>query len=238
VTGRPHRGQPGGRRPTLCVYALASPADRHIRATGIAGERLRTVQVGRLTAIVGEPPRPPTATAASMRKYDGVLHALAARLPAVLPARFGTCFDDPEELTMILRARQRTFISSLRLVRGRVQMTARLVEASALPGPPGERDTVSARSEPISGAQYLHARAAEAARAREVAGFAPLRSAVRRWVRDERVEKRGRLATVYHLVPRASAPAYRRALERAADAAGVRVIVSGPWPPYAFTTAI
>jgi hypothetical protein len=48
------------------------------------------------------------------------------------------------------------------------------------------------------------------------------------------VEKRASIATVYHLVPRASAGAYRRALARAAAAEGVRVVISGPWPPYAF----
>jgi hypothetical protein len=44
------------------------------------------------------------------------------------------------------------------------------------------------------------------------------------------------VASVYHLIPRASVPAYRRALQSAARDAGVRVIVSGPWPPYAFAT--
>jgi hypothetical protein len=56
-------------------------------------------------------------------------------------------------------------------------------------------------------------------------------------VRDERVEKRERVATVYHLVPRASAEAYRRAIDRAAAAARLQVIVSGPWPAYAFVDA-
>jgi hypothetical protein len=48
------------------------------------------------------------------------------------------------------------------------------------------------------------------------------------------VETRASIATVYHLVPRASAEAYRRALARHAADAGVRVVISGPWPPYAF----
>jgi hypothetical protein len=56
-----------------------------------------------------------------------------------------------------------------------------------------------------------------------------------RWVRDERVEHRGEVSSVYHLIPRASTEAYRRAVQTSADAAGLRVIVSGPWPPYAFS---
>jgi len=44
------------------------------------------------------------------------------------------------------------------------------------------------------------------------------------------------VGSVYHLVPRASAGVYRRALEAAARDAGLRVVVSGPWPPYAFSS--
>jgi hypothetical protein len=49
------------------------------------------------------------------------------------------------------------------------------------------------------------------------------------------VDKRGSIATIYHLVPRASAAAYRRALERRArEDDGMKIVISGPWPPYAF----
>jgi hypothetical protein len=65
----------------------------------------------------------------------------------------------------------------------------------------------------------------------------PLRSAVKKWVRAEHVERldRGRLAgSVYHLVPRSAVPNYVAALERAARAADLTIVISGPWPPYAF----
>jgi hypothetical protein len=71
----------------------------------------------------------------------------------------------------------------------------------------------------------------------QIPGAEPLRTAVARWVRAERVERldRGRLAgSLYHLIPRGGASAYRRAIERAALEAGVTMVVSGPWPPYAF----
>jgi Gas vesicle synthesis protein GvpL/GvpF len=35
-------------------------------------------------------------------------------------------------------------------------------------------------------------------------------------------------------VPRGAVPAYRRALARAAGDAGLTIVVSGPWAPYAF----
>ena len=68
-----------------------------------------------------------------------------------------------------------------------------------------------------------------------VPAFDPLRARVRRWVRDERMEKRGNVASIYHLIPAGSVERYRAALDGAAREANVRVIVSGPWPPYAFS---
>ncbi|MNC94171.1 hypothetical protein D3C83_109580 [compost metagenome] len=67
-----------------------------------------------------------------------------------------------------------------------------------------------------------------------MAGFEPVRAAVQRWLRDERVEQHGRTASVYHLIPRAAAGAYQRAAVRAAATAGIPIVVTGPWPPYAF----
>jgi hypothetical protein len=57
---------------------------------------------------------------------------------------------------------------------------------------------------------------------------------MRRFVKDERVERRGGVATVHHLIPRAMAERYRDSLERAAAKSGIRLVVSGPFAPYAF----
>jgi hypothetical protein len=217
---------------TLCVYAVALRPDKRITRPGLEGERLRTVTVGRVAAIVGELRRPPKATERTVRQYSEVVQALSERLPAMLPARFGTCVQDLIELTFILQSRQQSLLRNLRDVRGRVQMTGRILQSST-------RDVEPAPSiDPGgSGAEYLRARAVAAASKREVVGFAPVRAAVRRWIRDERVEKQGPIASVYHLVPRAQAARYRRTLEHAAREAGLRLTVSGPWPPYAFSAS-
>ena len=71
----------------------------------------------------------------------------------------------------------------------------------------------------------------------QIPGAEPLRSAVKKWVRAERVERldRGRMAgSIYHLVPRRAVPNYRTALERAARTGDLTIVISGPWPPYAF----
>lgn len=213
----------------IVVYAIASADAGRMTIRGLAGERLRPTRVGHIVAIVGEHRAAPEPTEANLRKYDRVIHVISQRASALLPARFGTAVHDLNELTWILGARQTALRARLKEVRKRVQMTVRMVTktGSGIPDPGFAGSAGSAGS---GGAEYLRARA----RAAAIPEFAPLRDAVTKWIRGERVEKRGTVVTIYHLVPRSSAHTYRRVLETTAGAAGVRVIVSGPWPAYAF----
>ena len=225
----------------LCVYALTAPSSTHVVDHGIAGERLRAITAGRIMALAGELRRAPKPTVRNLRRYAAVIEALADRAPAILPARFGTCMTDLDELTLVLRSRQDALRRGLRAVRGRAQMTIRVVlgSDSGDAGFPSqtrvtERSRVRLENEATQGRQFLQQRARSAARAREIPGFDPIRTAAKRWLKDERIEKRSGVATVNHLIPRGSASAYRAAVERAGARAGVRLVVSGPHPPYAF----
>lgn len=215
---------------TSCVYALTVPRPVAVRGRGLADEALRVITVGRVSAIVGTLRRPPATSAASLKRFAAVVQRLHERVPALLPARFLTCFDDPDELLMVLRSRQQPLRRALAHVRGRSQMTVRIIGVGVVPESCRSRVGVS----PKSGTAYLRGRAASVARERDVPGFERVRAAVRRWVRDERVQKSEGIASVYHLVPKGSVDAYRRALEGAAESAGLRVSVTGPFPPYAF----
>jgi len=225
----------------LLVYALAHHSLSRRRLRGIDREPLHSVTVGKVTAVVGSVRQRPAATPESLRRYDVVVRAIASGTSAILPARFATIMSGLSEIEDVLGARQPYFTRALRHVRGRAQMTVRVIGRT----PAADTSAGSGRSRVASnddeihrrqrdGAGYLRQRAAEAARARRVPGFDRTRAAVEQFVRDERVETRGAVATVYHLIPRASAPAYCRALEAAARRDGLRVVVSGPWPPYAF----
>jgi hypothetical protein len=224
------------KRPLHVGRAAKRPANksrartRGIGVRGLASEPLRLIEAGRVAAIVGEMPRRPAATIARARRYDQVVRAIGQDARPVLPARFGTFFRSIEELERALLARERPLVRALSAVRGRVQMVVRVPDASPGTSPAAPPTTRAS----ASGAEYLRARAADLSRARHVAGFDPVRAAARQWIRDEAVEKRGRVASVYHLIPRASAPAYTDAIRRAASEAGVRVVVTGPMPAYAF----
>jgi hypothetical protein len=221
-----------------CVYAITSARAGRVRGVGLRGEPLQLWRGGTVAAVVGRMPRAAKATPLNLARYHAAVQRLWEGCSAVLPARFGTHTDDPAEVTAILRARGATLARRLAIVRGRGQMTLRIV-----------RDPADARSgienpepelpmpENGSGRGYLRARAAASRRAARVPELDSLRHVVRRWVRAERVDVRPHVATIYHLVPRASSVAYRRALHTAAADTGVKVIVTGPFAPYAFADA-
>ena len=211
------------------------------RVTGVTGEPLRTVSVDGIAAIVGEIRRRPAASNRNLRQYATVVESIAARVPAILPARFGTTFDDAAELMLVLRSRRAWIRERLRAVRGRVQMMIRLVSESesgdaslVSQSRAAGRARVRLEHRSTQGTQYLQRRLELARQAREVRELEPIRPPIRRFVKVERVERHGGIATVYHLVPRAQAERYRDAVVRAAQENGIRLAVSGPWAPYAF----
>jgi hypothetical protein len=223
------------------VYALVGSPLRLRKLTGVAGERLRAIPVDRVTAIVGEVRRRPSATTRNLRRYAAIVESIAAGVPAILPVRFGTTFDDEAELRLALRSRGATTRERLRAVRRRTQMTIRLFsesESGDASRPSRSRAAGRARvrleHKATQGTRYLQQRLAVLRTAREVCELAPIRPAIRRFVKDERVERRSGVITVHHLIPRATAEWYRAAVDRAAAASGVRLSVSGPFAPYAF----
>jgi hypothetical protein len=207
---------------TVCVYGLTTAAAGRIAQRGMTGETLGVVTVDGIRAIIGAVRGVPKPSADVLQRYDRVIRSLWTRTPALLPARYGTRFDSVDDLRLVLSARRRTLAADLKRVRGRTQMTVRVLSDSGPVVPPPSRAA--------TGTAYLRDRAARA----RIDGVDPILAAVRRFVREEKVEKGTRVATLYHLVPRGSAEQYRHAIEKAAANASIRLVVTGPHPPYAF----
>jgi len=217
-------------RPAVIVYAIIANR-RAPTSLRVGGERFRIVREGAIAAVVIDGGRRLAPTTANLRRYDRVVRGLAMRFPAMIPARFGTLMAE-DELAFTLSSRRAVLAAMLKRVRNRVQMTIRVMPTGARESALHDIDGPA----PATGREYLIARARAAASARTVPGFNPVREAVSRWVRDERVEHQEGVASVYHLIPRSSVPAYRAALQTSAAAANVKALVSGPWPPYAFAS--
>jgi len=199
------------------LYAIARGAPRD--AIGARGERLRVLALGELEAVCGDPPPPLSADA--VRAYEAAVRRIAEAAQACLPARFGSCAADENSLSAALEPREAELNEALALVRGREQMTLRVhgtaPEGGAAGGP---------------GTQYLEQRR----RARTLPELEPLRAALSGLIRAERLERHtepGLLASVYHLIDRGSAQAYRQVVE-SAPLEGLRVTSSGPWPAWSF----
>jgi gas vesicle protein GvpL/GvpF len=219
----------------LYVYAVLDAPASSRAGRGLGGGRVRIRRVGDLYVAVGTIGRDPAIGAATLRTHDAVVRRLATLAPAVLPVRFGTVVSGTEELRRLLAPRAGDLAAALALVEGREQMTLRVFGARQRTRPRGRRAPTRGAG---PGARYLIERLGRARRARRVPEIAWLRPALRPFVTAERVERHDRasmIATVHHLIVRGDAPAYREAVAHAsARRRGVRIVPSGPSPPYAF----
>jgi hypothetical protein len=227
-----------GRRPArerpIYVYAIADAAPPSLPARGMANERLETLKIGTFHLIVGEIEALPPLTLARLRRQQAVVGRVAASVAALLPVRYGTLLSGRRELRDVLRARATDLRRALTLVRGRCQMTLRLVGPKAAAG---DWTAAEPRAETGSGAGAAHlARLVHRHRtARQVPELAPLRPELDRMVHATRVARnagRPEMATIYHLIDRRDRPAYRRLLRTRPLPS--HLTISGPWPPYAF----
>jgi Gas vesicle synthesis protein GvpL/GvpF len=209
----------------LYLYALLGAAPR----PPARGLRVLAVEGLRVAAREVDAEAPPRPTETALRGHDATVRRLARGVDAVLPFRFGTVVAGRDELRRLLVPRAAALRDALALVAGREQMTLRVFGA-----PQPERRRTGARRAGGPGARYLTARVREHA----VPEIDPIRPALASFIRAERTERHRTpplLASVYHLVDRRRGAAYRAALRRAVrGAGGLRLRVTGPWPPYAF----
>jgi hypothetical protein len=207
-----------------CVYVYAL-VDQAGRTTTIGGRRIEIVEAGRVFAAVDavRGPRPQLSEAA-LREQHTIVVALARRFDAVLPARFGAwlAVQVLEHMLTTNGARIRRAFSQ---VRNREQFSVRFF---------GEREQIPAGSS--SGTAYLRSRLT-ASRPELSEAARLIRRALKPIVRAERIEsgRGGVRITIHHLVDRGRAREYRSVIRRTLRGSpGERVVVTGPWPPFAF----
>jgi hypothetical protein len=216
---------------TLRLYALVGDGDQAL-VSGMRGagrEPLRLVRGPGIAAVVGASSvATGPVTRPALERHDAIVRRLARRVPALLPARFGSGAADERELRALLRRHRRAVRDALRLVEGREQMTLRVRARQGARG-------AEATPRPSSGRAYL------LARARPLDAFPGLVPAAVCWTPLVRAERGsppradGEVLTIYHLIDRGTAAAYRRAVSRARRLVpGLELSESGPFPPYAF----
>ena len=201
---------------SVCVYALASRAPSRFAIRGVAGEKLRAIRMSGMTVIAGDVKRTPTATLRHLKRHSAIIETLARSVDPILPARFATCMSGEEELAAAVRSRAAALKARLRAVRRRAQMTIRLVAPRAV------------QPRPASGTEYLRQRIVA------VPAFDSVRTAIQKYIKESRVERHGDVVTINHLVARSAVERYRSDVQRAAAEHQVRLLLTGPFPPFAF----
>jgi hypothetical protein len=209
------------------LYVLALAEAGLPRSLQILGRQLRVVRLGQICAVVRPHEGPPERSTGALQEQHAIVLQLAARSNALLPARFGSVVDARSLRATVARHRA-AIADALALVRGRQQMTVRVFGSPVADKPPEIRTA--------GGTAFLESLRA---RAHYMPGEVPIIQAV---VGDlpsaERVAVgEGKLrVTVYHLVPREAIEAYRRkAAELSSRLEPYEVMITGPWPAFAFT---
>lgn len=208
----------------MALYVLAL-TDTDLGTWTTGGRRLYSANCRGIHVVHQRRAAAPPVSDEELRVQHALVMAIAERAPAVLPARFGALMDKRELMAAIDR-HHAEIVTALDRVRDHVQITIRVLGTRA------RRTDATPSDAPVSGTDYLQrARLAAippmtSAGERVLAAVGPLAAAERRVHGSG-----GLLATVYHLVD-------VRQVERYMKAAGgpvPGVIVSGPWPPFAFT---
>lgn len=198
----------------LVVIAVARARDA--KRAGV-----EAVVVKSLAAIVQRRARAPQVSERALAAQAAALAKLEAQGLEFLPARFGTIVSDEQELERLLAPLVTPLTKALALTRGRHQMTVRV------------RGT-RAEAPRTSGRAFLAARARQA----RVADADPVRKAVAGLVAAEQTgaARAPYTGALYHLVDDSHIGDYMAAIQRVQRRMPDRFVVSGPMPPYAFTS--
>ena len=225
---------------------------------GVGGAPVRLLSLGRLSAVVSDAHEELVAVTEENLLAHNRVNAAALAVSTPLPFRFGTRAA-PERLAEYAAANEAALAEALARVRGRVEMSVKLMEKSEGvekaegkgegEGPAaGDRDVPAESVEEaaavgrgtafllkkrreVLGEEAARLRAEELAAwlAAGLAGLA-LESAARVSPSEAIVVRAA------HLVERGRVAEYRTRLrELGAGRPGLRLLTSGPWPPYSFS---
>lgn len=222
----------------LYVYCLV-PAG-HAPPQGLHGLDARAVELlplDSLAAWISRMDRP-QADVERLKEHNAVIEAAVTDAITPVPLRFGQWLESEAALRDVLNERSAQYHRMLTQFAGCLEFGLRFLDPA--PAPPA-RDVHTAP--PASGREYMQALVAETKRAQQKKSLAAqvharVQDVLGRLVRAEKEEKADTAHAVLslsHLVAHSDFDEYRdraRALRNEFNA--LRLLVSGPWPPYSF----
>ncbi len=221
------------------VYAYCVVPAQHQPPGDLKGIDNATVELLRVDELgvwmsAGERPQ---VSVEAVQAHNRVVEVAVTQEVTPVPLRFGQWLEDAGRLEDVVRERGNEYASLLARFAGCLEFGLRLVD----PDDPAEAQEV--RSQPSSGTEYMQAlrdssKLAEQKQAEIEAIGAGVRELLGDIVRDERVESaqtRHAVLTLSHLVAREHFDEYRERARRVRTMfPALRLLLTGPWPPYSF----
>ena len=208
------------------------PAD----LAGIGGARVEPANVAGLSLWVSSGERPEPALDAVLA-HNRVVEVAVSEAVTPVPLRFGQWLEDAERLEQAIGENAAHYRELLARFAGCLEFGLRVIDPNA----PEEAQEV--RNAARTGREYMQAlqesgKLADRNRAQAERVAARIREQLRDVVRDERIDTARTthaVVTMSHLVARENFDEYReRARRLRAAFPELRLLLSGPWPPYSF----
>jgi hypothetical protein len=232
-----------------CIYRGPLPAALEL-PEGIGGQRVFTAHyngLGSALSTLAEPDSPPDIP--MLLSYEMVVESFYRHL-TVIPMRYGCQVGCPSEAVVLLRENQDTYGALLDELEGLAEMSIQLLLETPGAATGSNLQPVARTAFPLpgdSGAAYL------AAKRQRYLGLDRAGREQHELVKElcdsldgsfvrHKVEfpsfKRGHLLSLYFLVPRDSVENFRRTALRLPQNQTIKLLLSGPWPPYNFVESL
>jgi Gas vesicle synthesis protein GvpL/GvpF len=210
------------------LYCVTQPKSMATLAAGVCDTAVQARQMSGLQVYWSELTNPEEClgTAEFLKKaalqFHQVLRQLLAEVTPI-PFRFPTLMENEEKIEQHLAAEQPTYLAALERVGDAVQYE--VVGSWAA-------DEQADLATPVSGREYLKRRSQ--ATGRIAAIESKLKTVTADSVREWRARQERKNHRWFALVPRESRDRFVASLRSAGPSEGVRLRLSGPWPPAEF----
>jgi hypothetical protein len=226
------------------IYVYAIVEQGRALPDGLKGIDTRTPQIlncGDVAAVISESPRvPPAPEVEKLWLHEKLIERLMCDR-AVLPVRYGTQLTSERAVLELLSSNQTAFCSNLGRVRGRVELSVRVMWDDLPCHAP------DAGKPAVGGRDYMQTRLLEErdrrARCKRGQALVDQVDAVLSTFADQHTAKLlatpRMLLTAAYLVNCERVTEFRAAIRRlACDRPNLQFLCTGPWPPYNFVDVV
>ena len=232
-----------------CIFRGPLPAALET-PEGVGGQRVFTANhdgLGATLSALAEPEPPPDTS--RLLAYERVAESFY-RCLTVIPMRYGCQVRCPYEATVLLEENHDTYGALLHELEGLAEMGIQVLLRTPEAATESNPSPLAPTSFPLScdsGAAYL------AAKRQRYLNLDRAGREQRKLVKElcdslsgsfvrHKVEfpssRRSRLLSLYFLVPRDSVGGFQRAARRLHRTDSIKLLLSGPWPPYNFVDCL